>query len=185
LRISVKEIHREQYIVAMFTSGSFPLIPPRLAPYTSGDQIHVHPSGQPRSTFCVVDRAGSNDIRGNGMKRIFNFFWRREAAVVPSFSLSSDQREELLSLLSELGLRIVRDARGPVPLLKFGRAVLDRLELTRPGRVPLPDFADALKRVIADMEHEQLRVLSPTEMIGVGYVFDLKDPETWPVRTSR
>ncbi len=119
------------------------------------------------------------------MKRIFNFFWRREAPVVPSFSLSSDQRAELLSLLSELGLRIVRDAKGPVPLLKFGRAVLDRLELTRPGRVPLPDFADALKRVIADMEHEQLRVLSPTEMIGVGYVFDLKDPETWPVRTSR
>ena len=119
------------------------------------------------------------------MRRIFRFFWRPRAASTPAWSLSEDQRAELLSLLSQLGLQIVRDARGPVPLLAFGRAVLDRLELTRPGRVPLPDFADALKRVIAEMEHEQLRVLSPTEMVGVGYVFDVKDPETWPVPTSR
>jgi hypothetical protein len=119
------------------------------------------------------------------MRRIFRFFWRRETPAAPAWVLSDAQRAELLSLLSDLGLRIVRDARGPVPLLKFGSAVLDRLELTHPGRVPLPDFADALKRVIAEMEHEQLRVLSPTEMVGVGYVFDVKDPETWPVRTSR
>lgn len=119
------------------------------------------------------------------MKRIFRFFWRREAPAAPAWSLTDDQRQELLALLSRLGLQIVRDRRGPVPLLAFGRAVLDRLELTRPGRVPLPDFADALKRVIHEMDHEQLRVLSPTEMVGVGYVFDVKDPETWPVRTSR
>jgi hypothetical protein len=119
------------------------------------------------------------------MRRIIRFFWRPQAPAAPAWTLSDDQRQELLSLLSQLGLQIVREARGPVPLLSFGRAVLDRLELTRPGRVPLPDFADALKRVIADMQHEQLRVLSPTEMVGVGYVFDVKDPETWPVRTSR
>jgi hypothetical protein len=119
------------------------------------------------------------------MRRIIRFFWRPQAAATPAWTLSDDQRQELLSLLSQLGLQIVRDARGPVPLLSFGRAVLDRLELTCPGRVPLADFADALKRVIADMQHDQLRVLSPTEMVGVGYVFDVKDPETWPVRTSR
>jgi hypothetical protein len=119
------------------------------------------------------------------MRQIFRFFWRRDTPAAPAWTLSDAQRKELLALLSELGLSIVREARGPVPLLTFGRAVLDRLELTRPGRIPLPDFADALKRVIADMEHEQLRVLSPTEMVGVGYVFDVKDPETWPVRTSR
>ena len=119
------------------------------------------------------------------MRRIFRFFWRPQAPATPAWSLTDDQRQELLALLSRLGLQIVRDTRGPVPLLAFGRAVLDRLELTRPGRIPLPDFADALKRVIHDMDHEQLRVLSPTEMIGVGYVFDVKDPETWPVRTSR
>jgi hypothetical protein len=119
------------------------------------------------------------------MRHIFRFFWRREAPAAPAWTLSEDQRAEVLTLLSELGLGIVRDARGPVPLLAFGSAVLDRLELTRPGRVPLPDFADALKRVIHDMQHDQLRVLSPTEMIGVGYVFNVADPETWPVRTSR
>src|SRR4051794_10162935 len=119
------------------------------------------------------------------MKRIFTFFWQRKAPAAPAFSLSDAQRDELLRLLSNLGLQIVRDARGPVPLLSFGRAVLDRLQLTRPGRVPLPDFADALKRVIAEMDDDQLRVLSPTEMVGVGYVFDVKDPETWPVRMSR
>jgi hypothetical protein len=119
------------------------------------------------------------------MRRIFRFFWRPPAPATPAWSLTDAQRAELLALLSQLGLQIVRDTRGPVPLLAFGRAVLDRLQLTRPGRVPLPDFADALKRVIHDMDHDQLRVLSPTEMVGVGYVFDVRDPQTWPVRTSR
>jgi hypothetical protein len=119
------------------------------------------------------------------MRRLFTFFWNRTAPAAPSFSLSEAQRAELLALLSHLGLQILHDARGPVPLLAFGRAVLDRLELTRPGRVPLPDFVDALKRIIAEMQHEQLRVLSPTEMVGVGYVFNIKDPETWPVQSSR
>ena len=120
------------------------------------------------------------------MRRIFTFFWQpRKAPAAPVFSLSEAQRQELLALLSHLGLEILHEARGPVPLLAFGRMILDRLELTRPGRVPLPDFADALKRVIAEMDHEKLRVLSPTEMVGVGYVFNIQDPETWPVRTSR
>lgn len=30
-----------------------------------------------------------------------------------------------------------------------------------------------------------LRVMSPTEFLGVGYVYDADDPETWPVRSSR
>ena len=119
------------------------------------------------------------------MKRIFTFFWQPKASAAPAFSLSAAQHQELLALLSSLGLQIIHESRGPVPLLAFGRAVLDRLELTRPGRVPLPDFADALKRVIHEMEHDQLRVMSPTDMIGVGYVFNARDPETWPVQSSR
>jgi hypothetical protein len=118
------------------------------------------------------------------MRRIFSFLWRPESPAAPTWSLSDTQRREVLALLSELGLGIVRDARGPVPLLKFGRAVLDRLELTRPNRVPLPDFADALKQVIREMHHEELRVMSPTQMIGVGYVFNAADPDTWPVKSS-
>jgi|SRR5581483_3408708 len=120
------------------------------------------------------------------MRRIFTFFWYpRKAPAAPAFTLSDAQRNELLALLSRLGLEIIREARGPVPLLSFGRAVLERLELTRPGRVPLEDFADALKRIITDMQHEKLRVMSPTDMVGVGYVFNSADPETWPVRSSR
>ena len=45
-------------------------------------------------------------------------------------------------------------------------------------------FADALKRVIREMDHERLRVMSPTDFIGVGYVYNAADPETWPIRSS-
>ena len=119
------------------------------------------------------------------MKRIFTFFWQPKASSAPSWTLSADEHRRLLALLSEIGLQILREARGPVTLMAFGQAVLERLELSRPGRVPLPDFVDALKRIIRDMNHEELRVLSPTEMVGVGYVFNARDPMTWPVRTSR
>lgn len=124
------------------------------------------------------------------MKRIFRLFSRREVREADVWSLSSEQRDQLLDLLSEIGLNIVHEARGPVPLLAFGRRVLDRLEGRRapgaPGRgVPLPHFADALKRVIRDMNHDRLRVMSPTDFLGVGYVYNVEDPETWPVRSSR
>jgi hypothetical protein len=100
---------------------------------------------------------------------------------VETWALTSDQRQRLLSLLSEIGLGIVSESRGPVPLLKFGRHVLERLEGPGASRVPLPDFADALKRVIHDMEDQKLRVMSPTVIVGVGYVYNAVDPETWPV----
>jgi hypothetical protein len=130
------------------------------------------------------------------MKRIFHFFWPPQRPIVPAWTLSDDQREQILALLSDLGLQIIHEARGPVPLLTFGRALLDRLDLSRPDssyagriplndRIPLADFANALKHVIHDMQHDQLRVMSPTDMIGVGYVFNANDPETWPVQTSR
>lgn len=120
------------------------------------------------------------------MRRIFTFFWVKRGEAAPQvWSLSEPQRVELLNLLGDLGLRIIADARGPVPLLTFGRRVLEKLEANRPGLIPLPDFADALKRVIREMKHEKLRVMSPTDFIGVGYVFNAQDPETWPVKTSR
>ncbi len=118
------------------------------------------------------------------MRRVFRFWWRPESQAFPTWSLSTEQREQILALLSELGLGIVHDARGPVPLLTFGRAVLERLGPSTPTRVPLPAFADALKHVIRDMQHDQLRVMSPTTMVGVGYVFNAADPDTWPVKSS-
>jgi LmbE family N-acetylglucosaminyl deacetylase len=117
------------------------------------------------------------------MRRIFWFRSGPRDAKEQAWFLSDEQHRELQALLSELGLHIVSEARGPVPLLKFGRRVLDRLG--NASTVPLPHFADALKRVIRDMRHDQLRVMSPTDLLGVGYVYNAADPETWPVRTSR
>ena len=118
------------------------------------------------------------------MRRIFRFFRPAEVTVRP-WSLTVEQRRQLMNRLSEVGLGIVAEARGPVPLLTFGRRVLERLEAdTRPDPVPLPHFADALKRVIRDMQHERLRVMSPTDFIGVGYVYNAHDPDTWPFRSA-
>jgi hypothetical protein len=98
--------------------------------------------------------------------------------------LSARQHRELLELLSDIGLHIVYEARGPVPLLTFGRRVMERLHTAHQSNLPLPHFADALKRIIREMQHERLRVMSPSEFLGVGYVYDARDPETWPVRSS-
>jgi hypothetical protein len=121
------------------------------------------------------------------MRRVLRFFFQRQAPPPPPvWTLSAAQKRELLELLSRIGLQIVAESRGPVPLLTFGRRVLERLEAHElPARVPLPHFADALKRVIAEMRHDRLRVMSPTDFLGVGYVFNAQDPETWPVQTSR
>jgi hypothetical protein len=116
------------------------------------------------------------------MRRIIRLFSRAEPAAA-EWSLSAEQRRQVLQLLSKVGLGIVEEARGPVPLLTFGRRVLERLEPSQP--VPLPHFADALKRVIHEMRHERLRVMSPTSFIGVGYVYNAGDPDTYPVRSSR
>src|SRR5918992_5251676 len=100
------------------------------------------------------------------MRRIFRFFHRTQASPPPeTIHLTAEQHRQLLELLSEIGLGIVHEARGPVPLLTFGRRVLERLErLERDQPVPLPRFADALKRVIKDMgPGERLRVMSPSD----------------------
>jgi hypothetical protein len=115
---------------------------------------------------------------------MFWFFRRQEIVAPPAWSLTAEQHRAVLRLLSEVGLRIVRESRGPVPLLAFGRRVLERLEVRRDS-VPLPHFADALKRVIREMGDQRLRVMSPTEFLGVGYVYNAEDPDSWPIRTSR
>jgi hypothetical protein len=117
------------------------------------------------------------------MKRIWKFFGRREVAAPPTWDLTPDLHQRLLDLLSEIGLDIVQEARGPVPLLTFGRRVLERLDT--PRAVPVPLFADALKRVIREMADDRLRVMSPTDFLGVGYIYNAQDPETWPVQSSR
>jgi hypothetical protein len=120
------------------------------------------------------------------MRRIISLFFKANEPPPPiRWNLSPDQHRHLLELLSEIGLGIINEARGPVPLLVFGQRVLERLGPRRMAMIPLPDFADALKRVIRDMQHERLRVMSPSDFPGVGYVFNAEDPDTWPVRTSR
>ena len=120
------------------------------------------------------------------MRRILGFWHRQREQMRPveAWRLSAEQRRRLLGVLSEIGVGIVSEARGPVPLLSFGRRVLERLEGRADG-VPLPHFADALKRVISEMADERLRVMSPTDFLGVGYVYNARDPETFPVRSSR
>jgi hypothetical protein len=131
------------------------------------------------------------------MRRIFRLFSPAApaAAARPSWTLSAEQYRHVMALLAKIGLDIVAEARGPVPLMTFGRRVLDRLDPpgTGPGAgrfgsippIPLNHFADALKTVIRDMDDERLRVMSPTDFPGVGYVFDAADENTRPVRSSR
>jgi hypothetical protein len=119
------------------------------------------------------------------MRRIIRFFFQREPHPPRPWELSPEQHRQVIALLSEIGLGIVEEQRGPVPLMTFGRRVLERLGPAQPGgRVPLHHFADALKRVICNMRHERLRVMSPTDFVGVGYVYNAEDPETWPVRSG-
>jgi hypothetical protein len=124
------------------------------------------------------------------MRRLFRFFLRADAAApaAPPWEPSAEQRRVMLELLSRIGLDIVSEARGPVPLVTFGRRVFDRLgpQQLRPfGPVTQLQFADGLKAVIRDMADDRLRVMSPTDFPGVGYIFNATDPDTWPVRTSR
>jgi hypothetical protein len=120
------------------------------------------------------------------MRRILRFVFGPDEQQPPRpWEMSPEQYRQVMALLSEIGLGIVQEARGPVPLLTFGRRVLERLEARRNEPVPLHHFADALKRVIRNMQHDRLRVMSPTDFVGVGYVYNAQDPETWPVRSGR
>lgn len=120
------------------------------------------------------------------MRHIFRLFRPVSTKQHKPWTLSEEQHKQVMQLLSRIGLDIVAETRGPVPLMKFSRKVLDRLETRmRPDPVALEDFAAALKVVIRDMDHPQLRLMSPTDFPGVGYVFDALDRETWPIQTSR
>ena len=117
-------------------------------------------------------------------RRILHLFRREDPPTPRPLVLSEQQHHQLLDLLSEIGLTIVSEGRGPVPLMKFGQRVLERLQPQAANSIALPQFADALKRLIRDMQHERLRVMSPTDFVGVGYVYNAHDPETWPYRGS-
>lgn len=119
------------------------------------------------------------------MRHIFRLF-RPAQSTQKVWTLSADQHAQVMDLLSRIGLDIVAEVGGPVTLMQFSRHVLDKLETRmRPDPVALQDFASALKLVILDMNHDRLRVMSPTEFPGVGYVFNTQDRETWPVQSSR
>lgn len=83
--------------------------------------------------------------------------------------------------LAELGLEIVREARGPMRLWEFAARLRHRLGMPP---VPAGELCDAVKSALARIEHPRLRVLAPS-MQGVGYVYDDADPDTHPVRSSR
>jgi len=119
------------------------------------------------------------------MRRIFGFRVGPTPVPASAWHLSVEQQRQLLDLLSDIGLHIVQEARGPVSLLTFGRRVLERLGPSNAPSYPLPEFADALKRVIRSMRHDRLRVMSPSDFPGVGYVYNAQDRETWPVQSSR
>ncbi|HEY7086762.1 MAG TPA: hypothetical protein VH518_01655 [Tepidisphaeraceae bacterium] len=128
------------------------------------------------------------------MRRILRLLFSEQPPPPPVrlWQFTPQQQRDLLEVLGDIGVRIVAEARGPVPLMTFGRRVFERLDqmqaesLSAPRSVSLPHFADALKRVILDMQHDRLRVLAPsTDFIGVGYVYNVQDPRTWPVRSSR
>jgi len=119
------------------------------------------------------------------MRRIFKFRAKSAPAPTVAFQFSPQQQRQMLDLLSDIGLHIVHEARGPVPLMTFGRRVLEQLGPSDELSYPLPQFADALKRVIREMRHDRLQVMSPSDFMGVGYVFNAQDPDTWPVRSSR
>lgn len=116
------------------------------------------------------------------MRRLFWFFRRDVVPPPPEWAPSAELERELQHLLARIGLRIVAEARGPVPLLAFGRRVVEHLRARPP--VSLARFSDALKHTILRMDDERLRVISPTDFLGVGYVYNAHDPETWPVRSS-
>jgi hypothetical protein len=102
----------------------------------------------------------------------------------PPYKFTVEQERQLFELLSQLGLNIIDEARGPVPLLTFGRRMLERLPNQR-WPVSLPQFADALKHVIRQLRHDRLQVMGPTDTPGVGYVYNAMDPDTWPVKSGR
>ena len=116
------------------------------------------------------------------MKR---FLWFKKGPTQPpaALNLSNEQHQQLLDLLTEMGLEIIRDTRGPVPLLTFGRRMMEKLETHQSHVLPLPQFSDALKHIIRNLRHDRLRVMSPSDFAGVGYVYNAQDPDTWPVRS--
>ena len=81
----------------------------------------------------------------------------------------------------ELGLEIVREARGPMRLWEFAARLRHRLGMPP---VPAGELCDAVKQALACIEDPRLRVLAPS-MQGVGYVYDDGDPDSRPVRSSR
>ena len=138
----------------------------------------------PREPRCW-NIADDTSLHGFDMRRIFLFWRPRPQQAAEAWALSPDQHRQVINLIADMGLSIVNEARGPVTLLTFGKRVMERLASDRQlFAVPLPEFADALKKVIRDMGDRNLRIMSPSDFPGVGYVYNLSDPETWPVNSG-
>lgn len=80
--------------------------------------------------------------------------------------------------IASIGLRALRKTNAPIPLMKF----VEMVALQAGVRV-LPDallLSDGVKAVLLHGNHRRLRFCGP-ERAGIGYIFDLKRRETWPV----
>jgi len=91
----------------------------------------------------------------------------------------SDVRLLLRSVLA-CGNAMLQGARAPIPLYRFAKSVAATLNLS--SRVPTLELCNALKVLLAAMDDDSIRILSPTDFPGVGYVYDQANSETWPVR---
>src|SRR5688500_9186988 len=92
--------------------------------------------------------------------------------------LTSEEIDFLLMAVIAAGFEILRDAKGPMPLWQFSKDLAAKV-----GVRVVPDLtqlSDAIKALLWEANHPRLRLIATT-MSGVGYVYDLKNAETWPV----
>ena len=88
---------------------------------------------------------------------------------------------DVAARLVELSLSIVREGRGPMPLWDFSRRLRHKLGMPP---IPVGTLCDAVKAALERANDPRLGVLA-TSMPGVGYVYDARDEDAHPVRSSR
>ncbi len=115
------------------------------------------------------------------------FYMTRENQTHFTIALLARQsglRENEVRLLQKslvaCGKAMLKGASAPLPLYRFARSVAASMNLSR--AIPTLQLCDALKSLLVAMDDESIRILSPTDLPGVGYVYDQANSETWPIR---
>jgi len=102
---------------------------------------------------------------------------RRNLEVDPS------QDEQLGIAVTFIGLRLVKEARAPLPLWRFSQRLAAEAGVR--SSADLARLSDSVKLLLIKTNHPRLAVTQSSSTPGVGYVYDRADPETWPVKSSR